>query len=104
MHRDETEAHPSNGDDLVLQNGGTESAGNVAPSTIFPDKTNLRNGDLTREFISCSSYFVNFRDTAEMKEVLNIIIYRDGTHFCVSKDKVEMQLRECTYECNKLSS
>ena len=60
-------------DDLLLQNGGTDSAGNIRPSTPFPDKTNLRNGDLTREFISCSSYFVNFRDTAEMKEVLNIL-------------------------------
>ena len=71
MNRDETEAatHPNNCDGLVLQTSGTDSAGNVAPSTIFPDKTNLRNGDLTREFISCSSYFVNFRDTAEMKEV-----------------------------------
>ena len=106
MNRDETEpaANPSNCDDLVLQNGGTDSAGNIAQSTLFPDKTNLRNGDLTREFISCSSYFVNFRDTAEMKEVfIKIILYRDGTHFCVSKNKVEMQLRECTYECNKLS-
>ena len=107
MNRDETEpaANPSDCDDLVLQNGGTDSAGNIAQSTLFPDKTNLRNGDLTREFISCSSYFVNFRDTAEMKEVLKILLYnRDGTHFCVSKNKVEMQLRECTYECNKLSS
>ena len=71
VNRDETEAasNPSNCDDLVLQNGGTDSAGNIAQSTLFPDKTNLRNGDLTREFISCSSYFVNFRDTAEMKEV-----------------------------------
>ena len=76
-------------DDLLLQNGGTDSAGNIRPSTPFPDKTNLRNGDLTREFISCSSYFVNFRDTAEMKEVLNSKLYRDGTHLCVSKTQWE---------------
>ena len=77
MNRDETgaEAHQNNCDELVLQNGGTDSAGNIAPLTLFPDKTNLRNGDLKRELISCSSYFVNFRDTAEMKEVLKFILY-----------------------------
>ena len=75
-HDEETAVAANSGvcDDLLLQNGGTDSAGNIRPSTPFPDKTNLRNGDLTREFISCSSYFVNFRDTAEMKEVLNFIL------------------------------
>ena len=90
MNRDETEAasNPSNCDDLVLQNGGTDSAGNIAQSTLFPDKTNLRNGDLTREFISCSSYFVNFRDTAEMKEVdIKNILLEMGLIFSCQRTK-----------------
>ena len=92
-HDEETAATANSGvcDDLLLQNGGTDSAGNIRPSTPFPDKTNLRNGDLTREFISCSSYFVNFRDTAEMKEVdIKFYTLEDGTHLFVSKTQ-----REC---------
>ena len=75
MTQNETVGHcVGDGDDCVVQNGGTESGNNGGPSFPFPDKTNLRNGELTREFISCSSYFVNFRDTAEMKEVFNFLL------------------------------
>ena len=84
MTHNETAGHGvGDGDDCVLQNGGTDS-GNNGPSFPFPDKTNLRNGELTREFISCSSYFVNLRDTAEMKEVLIFYVDRKvlWAHFC----------------------
>ena len=70
INQNESSALPGDEETQRRHVGGGGGEGDTGQSLPFPDKTNLRNGELTQElFGSCSTYFINLKEAPERKEV-----------------------------------